>query len=202
MNKQDFLTALESALSGLGEEEAKKSLDFYAEIIDDAVENGENEEEAVARIGSVEETAQKIINETPLAKLVKENVKKHKWSALEIVLIIVSSPIWVPLAAAVFAIGLSLYCTLWAIAASFFAAFAGLLLGGFVLAAAAFFMAVSNMPKAMISFGMGLASMGISAFVFWISVIYVKLIVRMTVGIIRGIKRRFIMKGGKNNETM
>lgn len=202
MNKQDFLTALESALSGLGEEEAKKSLDFYAEIIDDAVENGENEEEAVARIGSVEETAQKIINETPLAKLVKENVKKHKWSALEIVLIIVSSPIWVPLAAAVISVGLSLYCALWAIAASFFAAFAGLLLGGFVLAAAAFFMAASNMPKAMVSFGMGLASMGISAFVFWISVIYVKLIVRMTVGIIRGIKRRFIMKGGKNNETM
>lgn len=202
MNKQDFLTALESALSGLGEEETKKSLDFYAEIIDDAVENGENEEEAVARIGSVEETAQKIINETPLAKLVKENVKKHKWSALEIVLIIVSSPIWVPLAAAVFAIGLSLYCALWAIAASFFAAFAGLLLGGFVLAAAAFFMAASNMPKAMISFGMGLASMGISAFVFWVSVIYAKLIIRMTVGIIRGIKRRFIMKGGKNNETL
>lgn len=202
MNKQDFLTALESALSGLGEEEIKKSLDFYAELIDDAVENGENEEEAVERIGSVEETAQKIINETPLARLVKENVKKHKWSTFEIILIIVSSPIWVPIAAAVISVGLSLYCTLWAIAASFFSVFAGLLLGGFALFASSFFMAVSNAPKAMISFGMGIASMGMSVFVFWGSVIFAKLIIRMTLGIIRNIKRRFIMKGGNTNETL
>lgn len=196
MNKQEFLNALEGALAGLGEEEIKKSVDFYAEMIDDAVENGENEEEAVARLGSVEETAQKIINETPLSSLVKENIRGHKWSALTVVLLIIGSPIWLSIAASVFAVIISLYISLWAIAVSFFAVCVSLAVAGLAFVVSAPFMAAAVPAKSMLCFGMGLVCMGVSVFIFYLSVIISKLIIRLTVFIIRKIKGIFVRKGG------
>ena len=40
MNKQEFLLALRGALSDLPEADIKASLDYYAEIIDDQMEEG------------------------------------------------------------------------------------------------------------------------------------------------------------------
>lgn len=194
MNKTEYLAALEGALSGLPQEEIKKSLDFYTEILDDAVENGETEEAAVERLGSVEETAQKIINETPLAKLVKENVKKHHWSGAQIALIVILSPFWLPVAASVFAVFVSLYISLWAVAAAMFASCAGLAAGGLALAAAAVFIAASDIPKAMLSLGIGLICMGCSVFVFFASVIFSKIIIRLTAYTVRKIKNRFVRR--------
>ncbi len=196
MNKYEFLEKLKNALAGLGEEEIKKSTDFYAEMIDDAVENGENEEEAVARLGSVEEIAQKIINETPLAKIVKENVKGHKLSASNIALIIICSPVWLPVATGLFAGAVSVYFAIWAVIASLFAVFAGLLLGGLMLIAAAAPTALSEPAKAGLMLGLGLVCMGVSVFVFYLSVIISKLFIRLTMLGIRKIKGMFMRKGG------
>ncbi len=197
MNKQEFLERLESALAGLGAEEIKKSTDFYAEMLDDAVENGENEEEAVARLGTVEEIARKIINETPLAKIVKENVKEHKRSASDIALIIICSPVWLPIAVSLFAAAVSVYLSLWAAAASLFAVFAGLFLGGIALIAAAAPTVLSDTAKAGLMLGAGLAGMGISVFVFYLSVIFSKLLIRFTTLGVRKIKGIFMRKGGR-----
>ena len=194
MNRTEYLSELENALSGLPREEIKKSLDFYAEMLDDAVENGETEEAAIARLGSVEETAQKIINETPLARLVKENVKKHSWSGAEIALIIILSPLWVPLAAAAIAVVTSLYLAIWAIAAAMFTVCAGFAVGGLVLLAATPFFAASDIPKAALSLGIGLILTGGSVFVFFASLAFSKLIIRLTAYIVRKIKNRFIGK--------
>ncbi len=196
MNKYEFLEKLKNALAGLGEDEIKKSTDFYAEMIDDAVENGENEEEAVARLGSVEEIAQKIINETPLAKIVKENVKGHKLSASNIALIIICSPVWLPVATGLFAGAVSVYFALWALIASLFITFAGLLLGGLMLIAAAVPTALSEPAKAGLMLGLGLVCMGVSVFVFYLSVIISKLFIRLTMLGIRKIKGMFMRKGG------
>lgn len=197
MNKQEYLNALKQALLGLGEEEIKKSIDFYAEIIDDAVENGETEADAVARLGSVAETAQKIINETPLAKLVRENVKRRKWSTAEIVLLILGSPVWLPVLIAIIAAAFSLYCVLWAVSVSLFAVFGSMALTGVVLAAAAPFIALENVPKAMVSFGAGLAAIGSSVFVFWVSAAFSKQILRLTTRLIKRAKEKFMGKGGE-----
>lgn len=196
MNKYEFLEKLKNALAGIGEDEIKKSTDFYAEMIDDAVENGENEEEAVARLGSVEEIAQKIINETPLAKIVKENVKGHKLSASAIALIIICSPVWLPVAVSLFAAAVSIYLSLWAAIASLFAAFAGLFLGGLMLIAAAAMTALSEPAKAGLMLGLGFMSIGISIFVFYFSVVISKLFIRLTMLGIRKIKGMFMRKGG------
>ena len=98
MNKHEFFEQLGRGLSGLPQEDIDERLTFYGEMIDDRVEDGLTEEEAVAEIGSPDEIASQIISETPLSKLVKQKVKtKRQLKTWEIVLIAVCSPVWVPL---------------------------------------------------------------------------------------------------------
>ena len=65
MCKQAFLDELRERLTGLPQEDIDERLDFYAEMIDDRVEEGLTEEEAVAAIGTVEEVFAQIVEETP-----------------------------------------------------------------------------------------------------------------------------------------
>ena len=55
MTKQEFIDEIKSRLNGLPEEEIQKSLDYYSEMIDDRIDDGMEEEEAVGEIGSVDD---------------------------------------------------------------------------------------------------------------------------------------------------
>ena len=65
MTKQEFLKALWTKLSELPKDDVEQSLDYYAEMIEDRIESGLSEEEAVAAVGTVDEAAAKIISEVP-----------------------------------------------------------------------------------------------------------------------------------------
>ena len=65
MNKEEFLSALRRELLGLTPEERKHWMDYYGEPIDDAVEDGLSETEAVGSLGTVSELAAQIRAETP-----------------------------------------------------------------------------------------------------------------------------------------
>ena len=123
MDKKEFLSALEAQLAGLPEADRQSSLDFYAEMLDDLMEGGMTEQEAVASLGSVDAIAREILMDTPLPKLIKAKMKpKLRMRAWEIVLIAVGSPVWFPILIALFAVALSLYITLWAVVISLYAA--------------------------------------------------------------------------------
>lgn len=114
MNKQEFLSELKNAISGIPEDEMEERLSFYSEMIDDSVEEGKTEEEAVAEIGDVKEVANQIISDVPLAKLVKEKVKPNRTlKTWEIILIVLGSPLWVSLLIAAFAVMISVYAVIW-----------------------------------------------------------------------------------------
>ena len=49
MRKEEFLTALRAGLTGLLPEGVEKLVEFCSEMIDDRMEDGLTEEEAVAR---------------------------------------------------------------------------------------------------------------------------------------------------------
>jgi len=116
MKKNEFLAELRERLAGLSEADMKQSLDYYAEMIDDRMEDGLSEEEAVNAVGTPGEIAGEILGEMPLAKLVKVRVKpKHRMAAWEIVLLVLGSPLWVSLLLALFAVVLSLYIALGAV---------------------------------------------------------------------------------------
>lgn len=94
MNKQEFLMRLREGLSGLPQNEIEERLTFYSEMIDDRIEEGLSEEQAIGEIGDIDEIISQIVADIPLAVLVKEKVKpSRKLRVWEIVLLILGSPI-------------------------------------------------------------------------------------------------------------
>lgn len=66
MTKSEFILSLTEALSQLPGSERGRILEYYEEMIDDRIESGMNEEEAVAAMGSIDdilkETAPEVLN--------------------------------------------------------------------------------------------------------------------------------------------
>ena len=128
MSKQGFLAQLRKGLSGLPQEDIEERLTFYSEMIDDRIEEGLSEPEAVSAIGTVDDIITQILADTTITKLVKEKVKpKRTPKAWEIVLLVLGSPIWLSLLIVAFAIVLSLYATLWSVVISLWAVFGSLI---------------------------------------------------------------------------
>lgn len=120
MTKQAFLMQLQERLSGLPQEDIAERLSFYDEMINDRIEDGLSEEEAVSQIGTVDEVVSQILTETPITKLVKEKVKSNrKMKAWEIVLLVLGFPLWFPLLIAAFAILLAVYIVIWSVIVAF-----------------------------------------------------------------------------------
>ena len=116
MNKQQFLSALCEGLRVLPQEDANERVNFYSEIIDDKIEEGFCEEDAVSSVGSVSEIVSQIISETPITKLAKEKLKpKRRLKTVEIIFLVLGSPIWLSLLVAAFAVVLSVYVSLWSV---------------------------------------------------------------------------------------
>ena len=129
MNKREFLARLREKLAGLPQGDIEESLTFYGEMVDDLMDDGISEEDAVGGLGSVDALASQIISDVPLSALVKEKVSSaHKPKAWEIVLLALGSPIWLALLIAAAAVIFSLYAALWSAVAALWSAFAALAL--------------------------------------------------------------------------
>mgnify|MGYP003451557927 CR=1 FL=1 len=77
MNKIEFSESLKQKLSNLPKDELEERVNFYLEIIEDKIEEGIKEEEAIAQLGSVEEIAnQKNISIEECSKQLMENANK------------------------------------------------------------------------------------------------------------------------------
>ena len=116
MNKNEFLDELRRRLDRLPNGDIARSLDYYTEMIDDRMEDGLLEEEAVAAVGTPSEVAAAILQEMPLIKLVKARktpqTKRPVWVT---VLLILGSPLWLSLVIAAFAVVLSIAVTVWSV---------------------------------------------------------------------------------------
>lgn len=77
MGKQEFLAGLRDRLTGISQEDIEERISFYGEMIDDRVEEGLTEEQAIAEIGTLEGITKQIMSEIPLTQLVKEKVKPN-----------------------------------------------------------------------------------------------------------------------------
>ena len=169
MTKQNFLDELRKALSGLPKDDVEERLIFYCEMIDDRIEEGLSEEDAVAQIGSVNDIKAQVIAEVPFSKLVKEKIKpKRTLRAWEIVLLILGSPIWVPLCIAALVVLASVYVVIWSVIVALWSvevALAGSSLGGVV--AAVIFICRGYALNGIATLGAGLCCAGLSVFLFF-----------------------------------
>ena len=127
MNKEIFLHQLRIRLTQLPPQETQKRLDYYAELIDDMVEDGVSEEAAVASFGDVNLLAQQILREASLSHLVKAKATPKKgWTTTAIILAVIGSPLWVPLLFAFIAVIGSIFIVIAAVIISI--GFAGIIL--------------------------------------------------------------------------
>ena len=204
MSRDAFIGELRHRMAGLPQESVDRTVEYYSELIADSMEDGLGEEEAVARLGSLDEIVANVVKDTPLPKIIETRVKERKEkkggvSAWLVVLLILGAPVWLPLLIAVAAVAFALFVSLWAVVIALWAAVVGVILAGFVaMVAGVVELCRLHVPQGLILLGGGLVCLGLCALAF----LLMKLI---TVGTVKlgkwmwtGIKSLFVgKKGGK-----
>jgi uncharacterized membrane protein len=163
MNKQMFLDGLRAALAELPIAERDKTLAYYEEMINDRIEDGMSETEAVASLEPVEVLAARIINETPMMQKAVRKAKKSGISTpLLIVLIIIGFPVWLPLLATLFGIIIAVFATMFALIITLVCLVLGLLIGGLATLISAPFTGGLLGGSIILAAGAGLIAAGIA----------------------------------------
>lgn len=162
MLKHEFLAQLRKGLFCLPKQDLEERLTFYSEMIDDRMEEGLSEEDAVMAVGSVAEIISQVTADYP------KKTKQRRLNPGEITLLALGSPVWVSLLIAIFAVIFSLYISLWAILISLWAAFGSLVacaLGGIV--AGILFIARSEVLSGIAMIGAGAVCAGLGILLFF-----------------------------------
>ena len=169
MKKTEFINALRRKLSGFPEKEVDDRLSFYSEAIDDRIEEGLSEEDAIKEIGTVDEIYSQVVKEIPLLKIVKEKMKpERRIKPWEIILISLGSPIWFSLLVAAFAVLLSIYVSLWSVIVALWSVFAAVAVCAPVLVVMSIAMIISGSAVSGIAlFGGGITCAGVAIFAYF-----------------------------------
>lgn len=168
MTKVQFLMALQRKLQGLPQEDIEKTLEYYNEMIDDRMEDGITEQEAVAAIGDIDEIAQQILGEMPLPKRMAAKLRpKRKMAGWEITLLIILAPVCLTVLIGAASGIFSTYMGVWAVIISLYAIGVALVASavGCVLAALILCLTGLFVPGLFV-FGGALVCAGLSYFLF------------------------------------
>lgn len=198
MSKKEFLNQLRNGLFGLPKDDIEEHINFYSEMIDDRIEDGLSEEEAINQIGTVNEIIEQILSETSITKLVKEKVKpKRALKGWEILLIILGSPIWFSLGIATLSVVFTGYIFIWSLIISICAvtfAFGVSSLAGFIMGI--MYLAKGDMSLVLAMLGIGFIFSGLTILLSLVIKKVIRLTVKLTSAMTMGIKSLFI--GGSN----
>lgn len=167
MLKQEFLAKLRSALDGLPQEDIEERLAFYNEMIEDHMEEGAAEEDAVSAVGDISDIVRQVIADVPLPKLAMDKIKgKRRLRGWEITLLALGSPIWLPLGIAALAVMFALYVCLWSLLIALWSVFASLAACALVsIPVFVIFLYSGHVPSAIFVLAGGLVCAGLSIFV-------------------------------------
>ncbi len=181
MNKEQFILKIREGISCLSEKDIESSLQYYSEMIDDRIEDGMSEEEAVSAMGTVEEAVAQILRDKPAAE--PEQNKGHKgaqWARrnltrdkrLLLVLLVLTFPFWFTLAGSLLIITIS-------VAASLYGASIGVFAGGTACAvkSIALIAVETAVAEGLLYFGVSLILLGASVLLFIAAHYFVKLVV-------------------------
>lgn len=197
MTKQEFLADLREGLSGLPQSDIEERIAFYSEMIDDRMEEGLSEQEAVAAVGSVNDIILQVVDEYPFPELIKVRIRSRKpMSMLTIVLLILGSPIWLSLLIAAFAVLLSLYVVLWSVIVAFWSVFVALFgssLG--VLVGGVYLLCSGNTLTGLVAIAAALVCGGLAIFAFFGCKAATKGVARLTKSVLLTIKKACMRKG-------
>ena len=188
MTKNAYLSELADRLRQLPQSEIDKSIAYYSEIIDDRMEEGCSEEEAVNGLEAPVTAAERILQDAPLGMLVRERIRpKQAVSGWIIALLVIGFPVWFPLLLAAAGIVFAMYVVVWSLVFAFFAS-------TFAVGTASLAVLITAFVRA----GEGAGLLGIGCFILmglatWMAASGV---VRLTAALIRSLKMKLI-HGGK-----
>ena len=195
MTKSEFLKSLCTSLHGLSDEDIKKSVDYYEEMIDDRMEDGKSEEEAVEGLGTIDEIKNNILEDIPITKIVKEKIKpKRTLKGWEIILLIIGSPVWIPVTAAMIIVALVLYLCFWIVILWLYACDFAVFFSGFASIFGAF-VQNNGFNTGLFYAGSGIALVGVAILLFFGFTQIARGMIWVSKKIGLGIKRLFV--GGK-----
>ena len=201
MSRDAFIGELRHRMAGLPQETVERTVDYYGELIADSMEDGLTEEEAVARLGSLDEIVASVVKDTPLTQIVQTRVQEGKKKGISgwvILLLVLGAPVWLPVLIAVLAVLFALFIALWAVVIALWAVVAAVILTGLVaMVAGVVELCRLHLPQGLVLLGGGLVCLGLCALLF----LLMKLITVGTVKLCRwlwvGIKSLFVGKKSK-----
>ena len=193
MTKIEFLLRLEEKMAGISCKDRTRTIDYYSEIIDDKIEDGMTEEEAVSTLDDADDIVKRVFMEIPLIDIVKENLRpKRRLKTWEIVTLVAGFPVWLPLIISAFAVAFSLWVTMYAVIISFYAVALSLAVGSLgALVVAIINLILANIPSALIMVSFSFVSAGLAPLLFFGLNKLTKLTFVMNKNIIYGIKKFF-----------
>ena len=198
MKRSEFLEKLKAQLWALPEGDVQNSLDYYSEMIDDRMEDGLPEEEAVAAVGDLDEIVKQILSETPRPPQVVKPEKKQipvqdNTKIWMIVLLVLGSPLWIPLVVSAVSVVFSVYVSLWSVVISLYAVFIALAASAVGCIVGSFFM-IGNPGTGMVAWGAALVCAGLAILLFMLSNLAAKSLVKLTKWGWNSLKRIFKRK--------
>ena len=197
MSKEVFLNALRMRLSSLPQNEVDERVSFYEEMIEDRMDEGKSEDEAIAEIGTVDEIVEQIADETPLVSLVKEKIRpKRRIKAWEIVLIVLGFPLWFPLVLTALILALVFYLLMWILVIVTYSVELALTVSG-IGGIVAYFASLANGEPNLMLIAMGIMCLGGAVLLFFGCIGATKANIKFTKFIMRKIKASFMKKGEK-----
>ena len=134
MNKTQFCALLGNKLKPyLSPKEMYKTLNFFEEIIDDRIDEGLSEEEAVSQLGDIDIIVDQILDEHNIekkqTKLVWRFVPRKIPTELGFIITVLLLPVWIT----IFALGASLFIVILSIIFSIVLTIIAIFIGGILL---------------------------------------------------------------------
>ncbi len=201
MSRDAFIGELRHRMAGLPQETVERTVEYYGELIADSMEDGLTEEEAVSRLGSLDEIVASVVKDTPLTQIVETRIQERKKkgsSGWVILLLVLGAPVWLPVLIAVLAVLFALFIALWAVVIALWAVVAAVILTGFVaMVAGVVELCRLHLAQGLVLLGGGLVCLGLCALLFLLMKLLTVGTVKLCKWLWVGIKSLFVGKKSK-----
>ena len=200
MTKDEYLSELRAGLAAFSKDEVDRAVSFYEEMVDDRVEAGVSEEEAVGSLEPPAEAAARIISEMPAVPRAAARLRSpetpRSWSVAFIVAAVIGSPVWIPLTLGVIMAVIGCFIGLFGLLVAVWAIAASMLLGapiGLLYLVAG--VKAGSVAGALMGLGCGVAAAGVGVLGIHLAVAASKLLVKAIVWCARAVVSPFVRTG-------
>lgn len=195
MTKDDYLRALRANIKNVPAEEVNNIIQYYSEYFDEA--GPENVAKVIEELGPPKQLATRVCADHIIRDMEQgngtKNIKKKASNTWLIVLAVIGSPIWFPLALAVAIVLIALMAAAIIVLIAFGITAAATILTGVIMIGTGFVAAFSSVPTMAVLAGSGLMMIGAGI----LSIMAILGIVKLLELIFVGIAKLCIRKGTK-----